>query len=193
VDPLTAAIVCATILVSLQALGDGVASALEYRRESILAGELWRLLTGHFVHLGWPHVWLNAGSLMLLIVLFQAHFDARCLAVSIPLFAITISTGFLLLHPEIQWYRGASGIVYALIAWALLDALSRHPPRLVPSTLLLVMLAKVGYDYTTRTPVVDVGAPIIVEAHVYGIAAAIVGYAGVMVFRTRYAEHSIAQ
>jgi rhomboid family GlyGly-CTERM serine protease len=190
---LTIAIVFGGMLASLQALGEGVASVLEYQRDSILAGEYWRLLTGHFVHLGWSHMWLNAGSMMTLIVLFRQHLDARRLAVLIPPLGVAISAAFLLFDPEIQWYRGASGLVYALIAWSLLDALSRHPQRLVPGALLLVMLAKVGYDYTTRVAVVDVGAPVIVEAHVYGIAAAVVGYAGVTITRLRYAEHSIAQ
>ncbi len=40
------------------------ASALEWSREGIPGGEYWRLLTGHWTHLGLNHLLLNLAGLL---------------------------------------------------------------------------------------------------------------------------------
>ena len=45
--------------------GDPAREVLAYTREGVAAGELWRLLTGHLVHLGWTHMWLNLAGIAL--------------------------------------------------------------------------------------------------------------------------------
>ena len=44
----------ALLLAVLQAAG--WRRALEYRRSALLQGQVWRLVTGSFVHLGWDHL-----------------------------------------------------------------------------------------------------------------------------------------
>ena len=39
---------------------------IRYSREGIENGECWRLVTAHFVHLSWMHLWLNALSLLII-------------------------------------------------------------------------------------------------------------------------------
>ena len=58
----------AATLVALQA--SGWRRALEYRRAAVLHGQLWRLLTGSLVHLGWAHLLRDVTGLLLLWLLF---------------------------------------------------------------------------------------------------------------------------
>ena len=53
------------IALLLEVAGDSATALLRYDREVIGNGELWRLLTGHLVHLGWSHFLLNAIGLAL--------------------------------------------------------------------------------------------------------------------------------
>ena len=49
----------------IQLAGNAAQSALRFERQSIVAGDLWRLLSGHLVHLGWTHLLLNLAGLAL--------------------------------------------------------------------------------------------------------------------------------
>jgi membrane associated rhomboid family serine protease len=49
---------CALLLLPVLA-GDAGRAALRYDRVGLADGQLWRLLTGHFVHLGLEHAALN--------------------------------------------------------------------------------------------------------------------------------------
>src|SRR5690606_30285485 len=54
------------LAVLIQAADSAVAELLRYEREAIFAGQLWRLLTGHLVHLSWTHLLLNILGLLFL-------------------------------------------------------------------------------------------------------------------------------
>ena len=53
----------------LAAGGDAVRDALRFERTAIADGELWRLLTSNWVHLGWWHLFLNEMGLLVLVLL----------------------------------------------------------------------------------------------------------------------------
>ncbi|MSU45858.1 MAG: rhombosortase [Lacunisphaera sp.] len=44
----------------------GWRNALVYDRPAVLAGEFWRMWTGHLVHFGWPHLVADGGLLLIL-------------------------------------------------------------------------------------------------------------------------------
>lgn len=52
------------MLALLQATG--LRRALEYRRAAVLHGQVWRLLTGNLVHLGWVHLARDVAGLFLI-------------------------------------------------------------------------------------------------------------------------------
>jgi rhomboid family GlyGly-CTERM serine protease len=86
---------------------------LQYDRAAIASGEVWRLLTGHFVHWSWEHLFWDA-----LVFLGVGFFIAR---ESISRFVFVTITSSLLISgavwfflPEMQLYRGLSGIDSAL-------------------------------------------------------------------------------
>lgn len=98
--------------------GEGTAALLEYDRSRILAGEVWRLLSGNGVHLSVAHVGANVVGLLLIGAL------AARLGVAVPLVlsvicALTVGGGLLTLAPEVAGYRGLSGVLHGLLAFIL--------------------------------------------------------------------------
>jgi rhomboid family GlyGly-CTERM serine protease len=89
------------------------AGMLEYRR-ALAAREPWRLLTGHFVHLGFLHALLNCVALVLIGRLFADRLQARAFFGILGIAPILVSILFLVALPELHWYRGMSGVLHAL-------------------------------------------------------------------------------
>lgn len=89
------------------------AELLEYRR-TLAAREPWRLFTGHFVHLSFLHALLNCVALLLLDRLFADRLTPRELFAILGFTPILVSLVFWVLLPELQWYRGLSGVLHAV-------------------------------------------------------------------------------
>jgi len=52
---------------------------LRYERAAIAGGEVWRLVSCHFVHLGWAHCLLNVGGVAALATILPSPLRAwRC-------------------------------------------------------------------------------------------------------------------
>src|SRR5690348_170160 len=67
---------CALLLLPVLA-GDAGREALRYDRLGLAHGELWRLLTGHLVHLSFEHAALNSLGLVLMWALFARDYAPR--------------------------------------------------------------------------------------------------------------------
>ncbi|WP_458765495.1 rhombosortase [Cupriavidus basilensis] len=158
----------ALALVALQAAGPALMQALRFDREAMLAGQAWRLLSCHFVHLGWTHCLLNVAGLLMLAAILPARM--RAWQVVPPLAAMT---GLLLLagEPELLRYAGFSGINYGLAMVALLP---RARCDGLAAMLLLALAARAGWQILAG-PAEDEGAwlggPVVASAHLYGLAA----------------------
>jgi len=107
---LAAALACGV----LACLPSGMGAGLAYDRQAILAGEIWRLWTGHLVHFTTQQAILDASILLLAGVLTEVDLGwrrfARLLLIGMP----AISLGLLLLVPGLAEYRGASGVAMML-------------------------------------------------------------------------------
>lgn len=103
-------------IVALAVLGAELllpAGALEYRR-ALAVSEPWRLFTGHFVHITFLHALLNAVALLLLGRLFADRLTRNEMFGLLAVAPLVISLGFWLLLPQLEWYRGLSGVLHAL-------------------------------------------------------------------------------
>ena len=122
------------------------AALLVYDRERVLAGEIWRLITGHAVHLSWTH----AGWNLILFAVAGAWLERRDRARYLWLIALTAlasSLWFLIFMPDMARYAGLSGVVSAMAVYLCLQELRRDGPvRLVWATILLLFAAKIGYE-----------------------------------------------
>lgn len=173
-------------------VGDGVAEMLRFQRDAILGGDLWRLLSGHLVHLGWMHLLLNLSGLGLIWVLTGDSFSASGWWLVLFLCALFTAIGLLIFNPDLQWYVGLSGILHGLLLAGLLAHLIVGRGEAL--MLLLVLSAKLGWEqFYGPLPgsEASVGGTVVVDAHLYGAiggAVSAVLLLGVSGWRRRFAQ-----
>jgi rhomboid family GlyGly-CTERM serine protease len=182
--------VCAIMLTYLP---EGL-SIFRYDRAGLIAGQGWRIFTGHVVHLNTVHLLLNLAGLVLLVELLWGELPIQQ---GIGLFLMaTVTTSLLLwvLHPELIWYAGLSGVLHGLWSGCSLTGLLRKHDAAAKSTSpfklgrfdqqqiisligLSLLIAKLGmewcHDSVMNTQQL-IGAPVVTESHFYGALSGIV-------------------
>ncbi len=159
------------------ALGEQEArEAFRYQRDSIVSGEWWRLLTGHLVHLGWSHVFLNLTGWVLIALVFGADYRSRHWLLIYAMSALVMAAGFWWLDPQLEWYVGLSGllhggIVAGLLAWAV------QGDRIAWLALGVVVAKLVWEQVVGPVPMTEeaAGGPVVVNAHLYGALGGLLG------------------
>ena len=159
-----------TLIVTLIALiGSDANNWLRFDREALLNGEIWRLISGHFAHLGWSHLIMNVFGLILIWVLFKnTASDARWIMVLL-FSALGTSLLLLWLNPVLQWYVGLSGVLHAFFVFGCLNEI--HAGRKSSWILLAVVVAKLIWEQIAGPlpgPEQSAGGNVIVDAHLYG-------------------------
>jgi rhomboid family GlyGly-CTERM serine protease len=168
--------------------GDTTREWLRFERDAIAGGEVWRLVTGHLVHLGWSHFLLDAVGLVLVWYLVGDGFRAAGWAIIAVTSAGAIDAGFWYVNPELQWYVGLSGVLHGILAAGIVVSLQR--PRIELIALGFLLLAKLGWEQLYGPlPGSEGGSggPVVVAAHLYGAMSG--GLAGLLalVIRVRTA------
>lgn len=167
----------ALIVVSggLELGGDAFRAALRFDRDGLAAGQFWRVVSGHLVHLGWGHYLLNAAGVALVWLLVGARFGARSWAVILVGIAAGVSAGLWFLDRQLAWYVGLSGVLHGLLCAGLIAGLGGGRADRVESLLLgAIVLFKLGYEQLLGPlPGSEAGAggDVVVNAHLYGAAA----------------------
>ena len=171
-----AAAVLAALAIVLESGGDGFRSVLAWDRAAIGTGELWRLVSGHLVHLGWSHLVLNlAGLALILWVVGGAYACWRWLLIAV-ISLVAIDLGFWWLDPSLEWYVGLSGLLHGLLAAGLLrGAIARDPEALVLAALVLAKLAWEQFAGPLPGSAETAGGNVIVNAHLYGAVGGLLG------------------
>jgi rhomboid family GlyGly-CTERM serine protease len=164
--PLAITLLC----LALKPLPEAWQLAFQYQHSAILDGELWRLFTGHLTHLSGAHLWMNLVGLWLIWLLFFLHESARSLCLyRLPALLIGTSLALLLLSPEVNWYRGLSGVLHGLLALALLRHCQSQP--LAGGLLLALFSVKIAWEQISG-PVPGseawIAGRVIVDSHLYG-------------------------
>lgn len=169
----------ALVAVGLQASGAEVREALAYQRTGIAAGEYWRLLSGHLVHLGWSHLGYNLAGLVLIGWLVGRSFDLLRWACIVAVSIVAINIGFWFLNPELAWYVGLSGVLHGLLAGGILAGLlSRNREAIVLAVFLLGKLAWEQWAGPIPGSASASGGAVIVDAHLYGAVGGLLAAAG---------------
>jgi len=156
----------------------GSREILEFTRTGIFEGEIWRMLSGHTIHVSWQHLGVNLAGLVFCQFLFSL--PARHLLGLAFTAALVISSGLLLLT-SYQYYLGLSGILHAwLIAGAIfaLSSSRENTMRMISWAVIVLLLCKIGFEQfqthtaggaSTMEQFID--APIVTEAHWLGLVA----------------------
>jgi rhomboid family GlyGly-CTERM serine protease len=143
-----------------------------YDRIGLENGELWRLLTGHLVHLGFGHLWPNLLALVVIGSLFEDVLSPlEWLAAAIGT-ALAIDFGLYALDADVDWYVGLSGVLHGFVACGALLLLRRR--QLIGGMLAIGLAAKLAWEHwfgPVPFTAASVGGPVIVAAHLYGATA----------------------
>jgi rhomboid family GlyGly-CTERM serine protease len=156
--------------------GDGGRLLLRYDRVALAAGQFWRLLTAHVVHLDVRHALLNTLGLALMWALFARDYTPRqWLAIVLGAVA-AIDAGLWLCDSTVVWYVGSSGVLHGVLAAGALAHLRRgERDRWVLAGLVAVKLA---YEHWVGALPLSGSDPVVVSAHLYGV----IGGAGAAAF-----------
>ena len=177
-------VVIAIVAAVFELGGKPVRELLAFDRTGIAAGEAWRLLSGHFVHLGISHLSLNLVGLALVWYLVGRQFTTvRWLFVAI-LSIVAMDAGFWWLNPELDWYVGLSGLLHGLLAAGLVVAVrERDREGLVIALFVIGKLAWEQWGGPLPGSEATAGGAVIVDAHLYGamggaLAGIVAGFTG---------------
>ena len=158
--------------------GDALRLPLRYDRDAVLHGEVWRLLTGNFVHLGAGHLLEDMAGLVLLWLLFEDALPGWRMPLTVLAGSLAVGLGLLLGDPYVAWYVGISGALDTLWAAGSLELIRRRDR--FGWVLAVFLLAKLAYEQLIGPLPLSTGSSggsVIVDAHLYGaLAGALLGF-----------------
>jgi rhomboid family GlyGly-CTERM serine protease len=164
----------------------GAFEALAYDRGRIFAGQVWRIVTGHWVHFSASHLFWN------LVILIPAgtwleRRNAAAARWTFLLSPLAISLALLAFNPALGVYAGISGVASGILVALAVHGLRAEPAaRWLWLAVLVLFVAKVGVEGFGRRPLnpdlATQGVAAVPLAHLVGAA---VGAAAVLLRRRR--------
>jgi rhomboid family GlyGly-CTERM serine protease len=167
------ALLCAcALLAAPEFFGETARRALSFDRHAIGAGQWWRLLSGHFVHLDAEHAILNGLGVVLMWALFARDYSPwRWVAIYLGS-ALAVSGGLWFGNPELQWYVGASGALHGVMTAGTIAHLRRGD--LDGWILATFIIVKLGYEQFAGALPFAGTSHTVVDAHLYGAIGGVV-------------------
>lgn len=163
--------VCA-LLALPEIIGEPARQALSFDRSALAAGEWWRLLTAHFVHLDAEHAFLNSLGVVLMWALFARDYSPWRWAAIYCGSALAVSVGLWFLNPGLEWYVGASGALHGVMTAGTIAHLRRRD--LDGWILAAFIVTKLAYEQFAGALPFAGTSNTIVDAHLYGAIGGVV-------------------
>lgn len=168
-------VIIAFITIFIALTGSEVQQKLRYERTSIFAGEVWRLFTAHFVHLGWVHLLMNLAALGLIWALAWRTLRVSAWLVISLASMVSVSVGLMIFNPTLEWYVGLSGMLHGLfLAGIMANLRSGYRLEII---LLLALCGKVAWEqfYGPLPGSAEfAGGAVVVDAHLYGLVGGLI-------------------
>lgn len=158
--------------------GDVLRYEWRYERAGIAAGEWWRFVTAHLVHLDFEHAVLNALGLVLMWALFARDYRGGAWLLILGASAAVIDAGFWFRDTTLEWYVGSSGVLHGvMVAGTLAHIVRRDLDGWILGAFIVLKLA---YEqWTGALPFSEGGAPVVVNAHLYGALGGLIAGAAI--------------
>jgi len=165
----------AALMAALQALPEEWRAMLRYDRDALASGQVWRILTANFIHLGWRHLALNVAGFLMIGWLFADEVSARSWLVVLILCCLASSLGLYWFTPDVYWVVGMSGALHGLFVFGALSWISHgyHAGW----GLLLGVAGKLFWEHAMgAVPLSEsvVGGPVVTDAHLWGAIGGVI-------------------
>jgi rhomboid family GlyGly-CTERM serine protease len=184
------AVVLIVVAVAFASFGDVGRDTFMYERLAIADGEYWRLVTGHFVHLGRTHLVLNLAGLVLVWLLVGRYYEGVQWLLVVGVVLVVMSAAFWFIDTNLLWYVGLSGLLHGLLVAGAVRGFRELPSE---SAIIAVIVAgKIGWEQLAGpmpgSESVS-GGDVVVNAHLFGAIGGLVSAA--LVWRSPTEKRSI--
>jgi len=174
------ALICLTALLPPNSVYD-----LALVHEKISQGEVWRLVTSQFVHLGFNHTVLNLVGYLIVAASFREDISPREEMITLLLAVIGVGCGIYLFNPEIKWFVGLSGAIYGILTHFLIIGWRRS--GILSGFFALYLVGKFVYERFIAEPdnftASLIGGAVAIDSHLYGaITGLITGIISLLIF-----------
>lgn len=169
VQPLLLFILPTAFLALVYILFGSAPSLFVFDRAAIANGEIWRLLTCHFVHSGLNHLIMNAIASSLIMPFVRSF---KRIIILLAFLCPLIATGIWIFLPHVSLYCGASGLLNGVLCWAFLVHW-RKEPHWSYGLIFLGAIIKTVLEIAEKQSVFNFYQwPPLPESHLIGMAAA---------------------
>jgi rhomboid family GlyGly-CTERM serine protease len=155
------------LLLLVSATGEAGREWLRYDRAALGSGELWRLVTAHFVHLDLHHVLLNCLGTVLMWALFARDYTPRQWAAIVTASIAAIDAGLWLWDSTLRWYVGSSGALHGVMAAGAVAHLRRGEAE--GWALAAFLAGKLAWEHWMGALPTAASLPVVTQAHAYGV------------------------
>jgi rhomboid family GlyGly-CTERM serine protease len=140
----------AALCAAIVAAGDPTARALRYERDALLDGQIWRVATGHLVHVSWHHLGAELAAAVVIVAVFRRHLAWG----AVVLCALGTTAGLFLFGLRVHHYCGLKAVLHGLVVYGALGGWRRERIRgwLVAIVPVLVSIALDIHDVVLFAP-----------------------------------------
>ncbi len=150
-------------------LGELFTKTWVYQRHFISEGEIWRLISGHFLHTNGYHLLLNLAALFMLWALHGRFYSIKNYSALFLLCSLFTSAGIYYFEPTLIQYVGLSGVLHGVFVFgAIMDINAKDKTGYL---LFLGVWLKIAHEqfYGASTDVSNlIEASVAVNAHLWG-------------------------
>lgn len=166
-------LILSLIMLAVALLPREIEDSLIFHRQHLIAGEWWRLFSGHLVHLSWQHLLMNIAGLWLIFWLARNRLTTAEWMIALLSSSLLISLA-LLFFSNLDWYVGFSGILHGFLILVAYRLITHR--EFEGWFLLLFVVTKIGWEqWQGASPELKqiIGGNVIIDAHLYGAVAGI--------------------
>jgi rhomboid family GlyGly-CTERM serine protease len=162
-----------TLVMSLAAIalfvaGNELVDLLAFDKAMISAGEVWRIITGHFIHYDLDHVFWDVLAFTILGTIIEKE-HSRHLIASLLVSLLFVSVWLFVVESQLSLYYGLSGALNGWLAIAVLTKWEQFKERRY-LLILFATLLKIAYEVCVQRPLfVTSDIVTIPSSHVAGI------------------------
>lgn len=157
-------------------LPDHIIHSLALVHDSISNGEVWRIVTSQFVHLGFNHTVLNLVGYLIVSASFREDITPREEMIALGISVLGVGCGIYLFNPEIGWYVGLSGAIYGILTHYLIIGWRRS--AILSLFFGLFLVGKFIYEQLIAGPDTVtaglIGGMVAIDSHLYGAITGLV-------------------